>query len=158
MKSELSHYTIPQTKLIHPPTYITYKDTRFLIIDAPSTNNLHLYIEVGQKEKERKSEGWMVIRCSESMTKIRYRSLNASTLQTSSDAANQHTWKKSWWTKASKSMTGHSMMVTSHLVESSTHGSISCMNALELRQYHRKRYLRNKTIIHPVLLPIVWLA
>ncbi|KAF7730084.1 Protein tyrosine phosphatase type IVA 1 [Apophysomyces ossiformis] len=31
--------------LINPPTYIEYKDKRFLIVDAPSKNNLPLYIQ-----------------------------------------------------------------------------------------------------------------
>ncbi|KAI8142856.1 dual specificity protein phosphatase CDC14B [Fennellomyces sp. T-0311] len=31
--------------LINPPTYIEYKGARFLIVDAPSNNNLPLYIE-----------------------------------------------------------------------------------------------------------------
>lgn len=32
--------------LINPPTYIEYKGTHFLIVDAPSSNNLPLYLEV----------------------------------------------------------------------------------------------------------------
>ncbi|KAI9252820.1 protein-tyrosine phosphatase-like protein [Phascolomyces articulosus] len=34
-----------QRSLINPPTYIEYKGARFLIVDAPSNNNLPLYIE-----------------------------------------------------------------------------------------------------------------
>ncbi|KAJ8658242.1 hypothetical protein O0I10_005924 [Lichtheimia ornata] len=34
-----------QRSLINPPTFIEYKDARFLIVDAPSNNNLPLYIE-----------------------------------------------------------------------------------------------------------------
>lgn len=37
-----------QRSLINPPTFIEYKDARFLIVDAPSNNNLPLYIEVWQ--------------------------------------------------------------------------------------------------------------
>ncbi|KAI8375920.1 protein-tyrosine phosphatase-like protein [Radiomyces spectabilis] len=31
--------------LINPPTHIEYKGTRFLIVDAPSNNNLPLYLQ-----------------------------------------------------------------------------------------------------------------
>ncbi|KAI9312292.1 protein-tyrosine phosphatase-like protein [Dichotomocladium elegans] len=34
-----------QRSLINPPTFIEYKGARFLIVDAPSNNNLPLYIE-----------------------------------------------------------------------------------------------------------------
>ncbi|KAI9472065.1 MAG: protein-tyrosine phosphatase-like protein [Benjaminiella poitrasii] len=38
-------YTRVQKPLLHPPTYIQYKDIRFLITDTPSTQTLSRYIK-----------------------------------------------------------------------------------------------------------------
>ncbi|EIE82209.1 hypothetical protein RO3G_06914 [Rhizopus delemar RA 99-880] len=38
-------YNKVQRLLLHPPTYVTYKDKRFLIIDTPSISNISRYIK-----------------------------------------------------------------------------------------------------------------
>lgn len=35
-----------QKPLLHPPTYVTYKNKRFLIIDTPSISNMSRYLKV----------------------------------------------------------------------------------------------------------------
>ncbi|KAI7852349.1 protein-tyrosine phosphatase-like protein [Circinella umbellata] len=45
MYSRSPQFGTGQRSLINPPTYIEYKGARFLIVDAPSNNNLPLYIE-----------------------------------------------------------------------------------------------------------------
>lgn len=39
-------YSKIQKPLLHPPTYIAYKDIRFLITDTPCINNMSRYIKV----------------------------------------------------------------------------------------------------------------
>ncbi|RCH92109.1 Protein tyrosine phosphatase type IVA 1 [Rhizopus stolonifer] len=38
-------YNKVQRVLLHPPTYVTYKDKRFLILDTPSISNMSRYIK-----------------------------------------------------------------------------------------------------------------
>lgn len=38
--------TTTNRPLINPPTYIEHNGLRFLIVDAPSSNNLPLYLKV----------------------------------------------------------------------------------------------------------------
>jgi protein tyrosine phosphatase type 4A len=52
MYTRTSPYTAATARpLINPPTYIEYNGLRFLIVDAPSSNNLPLYLNVSQKER-----------------------------------------------------------------------------------------------------------
>jgi hypothetical protein len=39
-------YSKIKQPFLHPPTFLEYKDIRFLITDAPSINNMSTYINV----------------------------------------------------------------------------------------------------------------
>lgn len=41
-------YAKVQKPLLHPPTYIAYKDIRLLITDTPCINNMPRYIKVNE--------------------------------------------------------------------------------------------------------------
>jgi len=48
--------------LSHRPSYVTYKNYRFLIMDAPTDNNLLAYIEVRFRSE---LLGWLLLALSE---------------------------------------------------------------------------------------------
>lgn len=45
-------YAKVQKPLLHPPTYIAYKDIRFLITDTPCINNMSRYIKVNEQGED----------------------------------------------------------------------------------------------------------
>lgn len=105
-------YNKVQRLLLHPPTYVTYKDKRFLIIDTPSISNISRYIKV------KPQNGFTLFSLSPFgfslwLTHKTLRSLNAGMLQTSFVVVKQLILKAYWQKKEYKFMTGFSRMVNS---------------------------------------------
>lgn len=55
MYTRTSPYTTARP-LINPPTYIEHNGLRFLIVDAPSSNNLPLYLKVNKIQQQQQQQ------------------------------------------------------------------------------------------------------
>lgn len=109
-------YSKIQKPLLHPPTYVAYKNIRFLITDTPCINNMSRYIKVNET-KEKIHQHSSVHTHSTSPI----RSLRGGMWQMSFDAARPRIHKPYWISMAFKSTIGRSRTVL-------LHPSVSLMN------------------------------